>query len=121
VLPTAAVHVLAHPDFSTRDAAILQPDDEENLHVQFRSGPHTFIAKTIEGRYPDYRNVIPNHLPESVTLPETHRSALNAWLRSLTGKSDSVRLTCEKLTARYWAWVISVTPIRKGRVNATGC
>lgn len=96
VLPTAAVHVLAHPDFSTRDAAVQQADDDEDdkgTHVQFRTGPHTLIAKTVEGRYPGYRHVIPSHLPESVTVPENHRPALISWLRSLKGKSNSVRLT----------------------------
>ncbi len=39
--------------------------------------------------------MIPSYLPESVTVPETHRAALIAWLRSLKGKSNSVRLTCE--------------------------
>jgi DNA polymerase-3 subunit beta len=96
VLPTAAVHVLAHPDFTTRDAAVMQPVKEDDAHVQFRSGPHTLIAKTIEGRYPDYRHVIPSHLPESVTVPENHRPALISWLRALKGKSNSVRLTWEK-------------------------
>ncbi|MEY3898418.1 MAG: polymerase subunit beta, partial [Verrucomicrobiota bacterium] len=67
VLPTTAVHVLVHPDFATRDAAVLQPDKTEDLHIQFRSGPHTLIAKTIEGHYPGYQHVIPSHLPESVT------------------------------------------------------
>ena len=95
VLPTAAVHVLAHPDFTTRDAAVMQPVKEDDAHVQFRSGPHTLIAKTIDGRYPGYRHVIPSHLPESVTVPENHRSALISWLRSLKGKSNSVRLTWE--------------------------
>lgn len=97
VLPNTAVHVLVHPDFSTRDAAALQPDDDKGTHIQFRSSPHTFIAKTIEGHYPNYRNVIPGYLPQSVTIPETHRSALIAWLRSLKGKSNSVRLTWETL------------------------
>ena len=32
---------------------------------------------------------------ESVTIPETHRSALISWLRSLNGKSNSLRLTWE--------------------------
>ena len=96
VLPTAAVHALGHPDFTARDATILQPDDAEDLHVQFRSGPHTFIARTIEGHYPGYRHVIPSYLPDSVTIPETHRSALIAWLRSLNGKSNFVCLTWEK-------------------------
>lgn len=95
VLPNSAVHVLVDPGFSTRDAAVLQADDDKGTHLQFRSGPHTFIAKTIEGNYPNYRNVIPSHLPESVTIPETHRLALIAWLRSLKGKSNSVRLTWE--------------------------
>jgi DNA polymerase-3 subunit beta len=95
VLPTTAVHVLAHPDFTTRDPAVMQPVKEDDAHVQFRSGPHTLIAKTIEGRYPGYRHVIPSHLPESVTVPENHRPTLISWLRSLKGKSNSVRLTWE--------------------------
>lgn len=95
VLPNSAVHVLAHPDFSTRDAAVLQPDDDKGPHLQFRSGPHTLIAKIIEGHYPGYQHVIPSYLPESVTIPETHRPALIAWLRTLKGKSNSVRLTSE--------------------------
>jgi DNA polymerase III sliding clamp (beta) subunit (PCNA family) len=95
VLPTAAVHVLGYSDFGNRDAAVLQADKAEDLHIQFRSGPHTLIAKTIEGRYPGYQHVIPSYLPESVTIPETHKGALIAWLRSLKGKSHSVRLTWE--------------------------
>ena len=51
VLPNAAVQVLGHPDFNARDAAILQPEAGESPHVQFRSGPHTLIARTIEGNY----------------------------------------------------------------------
>ncbi|MEY3896953.1 MAG: polymerase subunit beta [Verrucomicrobiota bacterium] len=98
VLPTTAVHVLVHPDFSARDAAVQQTDDDDDdkgTHIQIRSGPHTFVAKTIEGHYPNYRNVIPSYLPQSVTIPETHRAALISWLRSLSGKSNSVRLTWE--------------------------
>jgi DNA polymerase-3 subunit beta len=97
-LPTTAAHVLVHPDFTTRDAAVLQPDDEENdkgTHIQFRSGPHTFIANTIEGHYPNYRNAIPSYMPEFVTIPEAHRAALIAWLRSLKGRSNSTRLNWE--------------------------
>ena len=95
VLPTAAVHVLGYSDFGSRDAAVLQADKTEDLHIQFRSGPHTLIAKTIEGHYPGYQQVIPSYLPESATIPETHRPALITWLRSLSGKSNSVRLTWE--------------------------
>ena len=93
ILPNAAVHVLAHPDFTARDAAILQPDEAENLHVQFRSGPNTLIAKRIEGSYPNYRQVVPHEFLADATIPETHRSALISWLRSLMGKANTVRLT----------------------------
>jgi DNA polymerase-3 subunit beta len=99
VLPNAAVQVLGHPDFNARDAAILQPEAGECPHIQFRSGPHTLIARTIEGNYPNYRQVIPGGFPSNATIPETHRSAVISWLRSLNGKDgkgghgNSVRLT----------------------------
>jgi DNA polymerase-3 subunit beta len=96
ILPNTAVHVLGHPDFTTRDAAVMQSNDPEKSHIQFRSGPHTFIAKAIEGHYPNYRSAIPGYLPESVTIPENHRPAVISWLRALKGKSNSVRLAWEK-------------------------
>ncbi len=34
-------------------------------------------------------------MPQSVTIPDTHKLALISWLRSLNGKSNSVRLTWE--------------------------
>lgn len=95
VLPNAAVHVLGHPDFTTRDAAILQEDDVSGEHVQFRSGPHTLIAKRIDGSYPNYRQVIPPPIRESVTIPEDRRPALIAWLRSLGADVNNVRLSLE--------------------------
>ncbi len=102
ILPTAAVHVLGFPDFTGRDAAIQQPEEGKEPHVQFRSGPHTLIARTIEGSYPNYRQVIPHEFLADATIPETHRPALISWLRSLDGKDGkgchraSVRLTWEK-------------------------
>lgn len=74
---------------------MLQPDEAESLHVQFRSGPHTLIARRIEGNYPNYRQVIPNESLADATIPEPHKSTLISWLRSLVGKSNSVRLTWE--------------------------
>ena len=105
ILPSAAVHVLGFPDFSARDAAIQQPDDGKGTHIQFRSGPHTFIARAIEGNYPNYRQVIPREFGSDATIPETHRPALISWLRSLEGKDGkgcngngkiTVRLTWNK-------------------------
>jgi len=105
ILPNPAVHVLAHPDFLAREAAIQQPDDPGKFHIQFRSGPHTFIGRSIEGHYPGYRHVVPGYLPESVTIPETHRPAVISWLHTLRGRVNSVRLTWEKpghLTLTHW-------------------
>ena len=96
ILPNAAVHVLSFPDFTARDAAIQQPEEGKEPHIQFRSGPHTFIARAIDGNYPNYRQVIPHEFLADATIPETQRPALISWLRSLDGKGDSVRLTWEK-------------------------
>jgi len=98
ILPTAAARVLAHPDFLSRDAAVMQADDADapdGRYVQFRSGPHTLIAITIEGNYPDYRHAIPGNPAETVTIPDTHKSSAISWLRSLRGKAGSVRLSWE--------------------------
>jgi DNA polymerase III sliding clamp (beta) subunit (PCNA family) len=93
VLPSAAVHVLGHPDFLSRDVAILRPDDPACPHVQFRSGSHTLIARIITGYYPSWRKVIPDCLSSSATIPEPHRAALVSRLRSLKDPLTQVRLT----------------------------
>lgn len=93
LLPTTAVHVLAHEDFTSRDAAIMVSDGENACHVQFRSSPHTFIARLIDGHYPSYQQVVPSYVPESATLQETHRAAVIRWLRSLKGNTSFVVLT----------------------------
>jgi DNA polymerase-3 subunit beta len=91
ILPNTAAHVLVHPDFATRDATIRQSEDGKSPYAEFRSGPHTLIAKEIEGSYPYYQQVVPTEFLAEATIPETHRAALIAWLRSLTGRSPSVR------------------------------
>ena len=65
-------------------------------------GLDTFIARTIEGNYPNYRQVMPPEFLADATIPETHRLALISWLRSLAGKDgrnsrykNPVRLTWE--------------------------
>jgi DNA polymerase III sliding clamp (beta) subunit (PCNA family) len=95
ILPNSAVRVLCHPDFATRDATIQQPDDAPNPHVEFRSGPHTFIARKIEHKYPNYRTVVPSEFLAEATISETHRAALVTWLWSIAGDRASVRLTWE--------------------------
>ena len=86
---------LPHSDFLSDIATVIWIDhkNEEECRVTPQCGPHTLIARIIVGQYPNCRNVIPGHLPESVTIPETHRPAFIAWLRLLKGKSKSVCLT----------------------------
>ena len=105
ILPRAAVHVLAYPDFTGYDAAILQPEEAENQHVQFRSGQHTLIATTIAGNYPNYRQVIPHEFLADATIPEKHLTSVISWLKSLDGRSPAVGLTWETpghLTLTHW-------------------
>jgi len=89
--------VASYTRLTVRDAALLQPDEADNLHVQFRSGPNTLIARRIEGSHPNYRCVVPHEFLADATIPETHRPALISWLRSRVGKANSVRLTCENV------------------------
>lgn len=96
VLPNAAVHVLGHPDFLSRDFEILRPDDPACPQVEFRSGSHTLIASTITGAYPDYRPVVPDCFPSSATIQEPHRAALVSRLCSLEDSSAGVLLTWDK-------------------------
>ena len=91
ILPNPAAHVLVHSDFATRDATIRQSEDGKSPYAEFRSGPHTLIAREIEGSFPNYWQVVPTEFLAEATIPETHRAALIAWLRSLTGRSLSVR------------------------------
>jgi DNA polymerase-3 subunit beta len=96
VLPTASVHVLGHPDFLTRDATVVLAAEPESRLIQFRSGPLTLITTTLEGNFPGYRHVIPRQFNASVTIPETRKPSLIAWLRSLRAQSNCVTLTWEE-------------------------
>ena len=115
ILPSVAVQVLGFPDFIARDAAIIQPEETDKdagkLRVQFCSGPHTLIATAIAGNYPNYRKVIPREFLTDATFHEI--SAVISWLKSLDGRSPTVRLTWETpghLTLTQW---------KSGTVHAT--
>lgn len=96
ILPNSAVHVLENPDFTSRDVEIVMSENPGDWLVEFRAGKHTFIAKTVAQSYPDYRGVIPDHLPTTVVVSEIHRIPLITRLRSLKGKQQHVRLTWDK-------------------------
>jgi len=94
ILPNAAAHVLAHPDFTGREAEVtLDPGD---LRAAFRSGNHLLITNTIAGNYPNFREAIPADVPELVTIAGERRPAVIAWLRGLPDSGGALHLTWEK-------------------------
>jgi len=94
ILPNAAAHVLAHPDFTGRGAEVtLNPED---LHAAFHSGNHLLITTTIAGDYPNFREAIPADVPELVTIAGERRPAVIAWLRGLPDSGAALHLTWEK-------------------------
>lgn len=96
ILPSSAVHVLENPDITSRDVEIVMSENPGDWLVEFRAGIHTLIAKTVAESYPDYRGVMPDHLPATVVIPEIHKIPLITRLSSLKGKQQSVRLTWDK-------------------------
>ncbi len=65
ILPSQTVSVLAHPDFTIRDAHVRLQKLEETEWISIRSGNHILMSKIIEGTYPNYRQVIPRHAPDA--------------------------------------------------------
>ncbi|CAN5151422.1 hypothetical protein BH23VER1_BH23VER1_32620 [soil metagenome] len=96
ILPNQAARVLGHPDFLGGDVALTLSADEEERLVEFQAGDHVLICRTVEGRYPDYRQVVPREQPHAVTIPEDQRAAICKWLRSQNGRAGSVRLSIGK-------------------------
>jgi len=92
ILPSEAVKVLGHPDFLKGPATVTLDEDTEKGLVCFQSGNHTLASKTIEGNFPDWRQIVPRGMVASVTVAESRRAAVIGWLRSLPGTSTAVDL-----------------------------
>jgi DNA polymerase-3 subunit beta len=96
ILPNQTVSVLAHPDFTRSDAHIQIQKVDDTEWISIRSGNHVLLSKTIEGNYPNYRQVIPHQAPVLVTFSPGHRAAVIKWLRTLTDHESAVNLSWEK-------------------------
>jgi DNA polymerase-3 subunit beta len=96
ILPNQSVNVLAHPDFTRNDAYIQMQKVDETEWISIRSGNHVLISKIIEGNFPNYRQVIPQHAPELVTFSPAHRASVIKWLRGLADHATAVNLSWEK-------------------------
>jgi len=96
ILPNQTVHVLAHPDFTSREAHVRLQKVDETEWISIRSGNHVLMSKIIDGTYPNYRQVIPHHAPELVTFSPDHRTSVIKWLRGLADHDAAVNLSWEK-------------------------
>jgi DNA polymerase III subunit beta len=98
VLPSAACHILGHPDFTADLATITWIDhkDEEKRRVAIKCGRHQLVSKPLVGSYPNYKQVIPAHAQELAVIPHDRKPGLIAWLRSLGKDQASVRLDWHK-------------------------
>jgi DNA polymerase-3 subunit beta len=96
ILPNQTVSVLAHPDFTRSDAHIRLQQVNEAEWISIRSGNHVLTSKIIEGTYPNYRQVIPQHAPELVTFSPGHRTSVIKWLTGLADHESAVNLSWEK-------------------------
>jgi DNA polymerase-3 subunit beta len=98
ILPSAACHILAHPDF-TADMAMLtwiDHEDAEKRRVAIQCGRHQLVSKPLVGSYPNYKQVIPSFANELAVIPHDRKPGLIAWLRSLGKDQASVRLDWHK-------------------------
>ena len=97
-LPSAACHILGHPDFTADLATITWIDhkEPEQRRVAIECGRHHLVSKQLIGTYPNYKQVIPSHAQELAVIPHDRKPGLIAWLRSLGKNQASVRLDWHK-------------------------
>jgi DNA polymerase-3 subunit beta len=98
VLPSAACHILGHPDFTADMATITWVDhkEPEQRRVAIKCGRHQLVSTPLVGNYPNYSQVIPAHAKEIAVIPHDRKPGLIAWLRSLGKDQASVRLDWHK-------------------------
>lgn len=93
ILPNQAVAVLAHPGYIGSDVYIQKQKVDDTEWISIRSGNHVLMSKTIEGNYPNYRQVIPQQAGELVTFSPDHRASVIKWLRGLADNQSAVNLS----------------------------
>lgn len=98
VLPVAACHILAHPDFTAGPAAVtwIDHEDPEKRQVAIQCGRHLLVSKPLVGNYPNYKQVIPAFADQLAVIPHDRKPGLIAWLLSLGKDQCSVRLDWHK-------------------------
>jgi len=98
ILPTAACHILGHPDFLSDVAAVTWIDhkEPEKRRVAIQCGRRLLVSPPLVGNYPGYKQVIPRDTPHIAVIPHDRNPGLIAWLRSLGKGQHAVRLDWHK-------------------------
>jgi DNA polymerase-3 subunit beta len=98
ILPSAACHILGHPDFTAGPATLTWIDhkEPEKRHVAIQCGRRLLVSKPLVGNYPNYKQVIPAYADQLAVIPHDRKPGLIAWLRSLGKDQCSVRLDWHK-------------------------
>ena len=98
ILPSAACHILGHPDFLSDIATVtwMDHEDAEKRRVSIQCGRHLLVSKPLVGTYPNYKQVIPASAEQLAVIPHDRKPGLIAWLRSLGKDQCSVRLDWHK-------------------------
>ena len=92
VLPNAAVKVLAHQHFLKQASTVTVCGRGDDQLVCFHTKNALLTSRTISGRFPNWKQVVPTGHKASATLGETERASLLSWLTSLKGENQSVTI-----------------------------
>lgn len=96
VLPNAAVRVLGHRHFTEQASTVTVVGKDEKQLVCFHTKNATLISKTLVGRFPRWKQVVPREAVASATLSEKDRKSVQSWLKSIKGSDNSVTLRSNK-------------------------
>lgn len=97
IMPAKTVAILSHPSLLGKPAVFRRNDENELFSLTF--GATVIHSKTIQGNFPNYRQVIPpaNEIAGSATIPASYAKPLTDWLKSLGNlsneKRNSIKLT----------------------------
>ena len=92
VLPNKAVKVLGHRHFTEQASTVTVVGKDEEQVVCFHTKNATLISKTLVGRFPRWKQVVPRESVASAVLSEKDRKSVQSWLKSIKGSDNSVTL-----------------------------
>ena len=92
ILPNAAVKVLAHQHFLKQASTVTVCGKCEEQIICFHTKNALLTTRPITGRFPNWKQVVPNEHKASATLGDNDKVSLLRWLTSLKGENQSVTI-----------------------------